>query len=110
MYRNKILILFFMLLIGFGCITVGKRFNSDDLSWIVKNRTTRDDVYYELGEPFRAGNDSGKLTWTYGYYKYTLFGSTRTKDLVIYFNPDKTVDSYVFSTSFPGEREAWKNR
>lgn len=110
MYRNKILILFFMLLIGYGCITVGKRFNSDDLSWIVKNRTTRDDVYYELGEPFRAGNDSGKLTWTYGYYKYTLFGSTRTKDLVIYFNPDKTVDSYVFNTSFPGEKEAWKNR
>jgi hypothetical protein len=99
-----------MLLAGYGCITVGKRFYSDDLSWIVKNQTTKDDVYDELGEPFRVGNDSGKLTWTYGYYKYSLFGSTRTKDLVFYFNSSGRVDSYVFNTSFPGEKEVWQNR
>ena len=110
MYRSRILIVFLMLTVWYGCITVGKRFDSGDLSWIVKNRTTRDDVYYELGEPFRVGNDSGKLTWTYGYYKYNLFGSTRTKDLIIYFNQNKTVDSYVFNTSFPEEKKVWKNR
>ena len=112
MHQSKIffVIVFFMLLAGYGCITVGKRFYSDDLSWIVKNQTTKDDVYDELGEPFRVGNDSGKLTWTYGYYKYSLFGSTRTKDLVFYFNSSGRVDSYVFNTSFPGEKEVWQNR
>ena len=33
--------------------------------------------------------DQGKITWTYGYYRYSAFGNTRTKDLVIYYNPDK---------------------
>lgn len=99
-----------MLLGMYGCISVGRPFYSDDLSWIKKNRTTKDDVFDELGEPFRVGSDSGKLTWTYGYYKYSAFGSTRTKDLVIYFNKDGTVESYVFSTSFPDEKELWKEK
>lgn len=99
-----------MLMSLYGCLSVGRPFESDDLSWIHKNKTTKDDVYYELGEPFRVGSDSGKLTWTYGYYKYSAFGSTRTKDLVIYFNKDGTVESYVFSTSFPEEKELWKEQ
>jgi hypothetical protein len=99
-----------MLIIGYSCITVGKRFDSNDLSWILKNQTTKDDVYDELGEPFRVGNDSGKLTWTYGYYKYNLFGSTRTKDLIFYFNSTGLVDSYVFNTSFPEEKNVWNAR
>jgi outer membrane protein assembly factor BamE (lipoprotein component of BamABCDE complex) len=93
-----------------GCLSVGRPFESDDLSWIHKNKTAKDDVYDELGEPFRVGSDSGKLTWTYGYYKYSAFGSTRTKDLVIYFNKDGTVESYVFSTSFPEEKEIWREK
>lgn len=93
-----------------GCITIGSPFDSDDFSWITRNKTTKDDVYDELGEPFRTGVDSGKQTWTYGYYKYTLFGSTRTKDIIIYFNNNGTVDSYVFNTGFPDEKEKWQNR
>ena len=33
-----------------------------------------------------------------------------SRPVVIFFNPDKTVDSYVFNTSFPEEKRAWKNR
>jgi outer membrane protein assembly factor BamE (lipoprotein component of BamABCDE complex) len=99
-----------MVMVLYGCLSVGRPFESDDLSWIHKNKTAKDDVYDELGEPFRVGSDSGKLTWTYGYYKYSAFGSTRTKDLVIYFNKDGTVESYVFSTSFPEEKEIWREK
>lgn len=93
-----------------GCITVGRNFYSDDLSWIVQDQTTRTDVQKVLGEPFRVGLDSGRLSWTYGYYKYRLFGATRTKDLVVYFNRDGTIHSYTFSTSFPAEKKNWESR
>jgi hypothetical protein len=107
---KRIFLTVFILMAGYGCISVGRHFSSDDLSWIMKDQTTKDDIYDELGEPFRAGSDSGKLTLTYGYYKYRLIGSTRTKDLVIYFNKDGTVNSYVFNTSFPEEKELWQNK
>ena len=110
MYFRVIVVSVVMLWGGYGCLSVGKPFNSDNLSWIIKDHTTKDDIYDDLGEPFRLGVDSGKITWTYGYYKYSLFGSTRTKDLVLYFNKDGTVHSYVFNTSFPEEKEKWKNR
>ena len=110
MYAKRMIIAVLVLMVVCGCLSVGKRFDSDDLSWIMKNRTTKDDVYDELGEPFRVGSDSGKLTWTYGYYKYNLVGATRTKDLIIYFNKDGTVDSYVFNTSFPEEKKVWKTK
>jgi len=110
MHLKIIFLIVVILTAGYGCISVGRPFFSDDLSWIIKDQTTKDYIYDDLGEPFRVGVDSGKLTWTYGYYKYHLIGSTHTKDLVIYFNKDGTVNSYVFNTSFPEEKEKWKNR
>jgi len=110
MHLKRIFLTALILMASYGCISVGTSFNSDDLSWIMKDQTTKDDIYDELGEPFRVGSDAGKLTWTYGYYKYNLFSSTRTKDLVIYFNKDGTVHSYTFNTSFPEEKEKWKAR
>jgi hypothetical protein len=107
---QKTLIGVFILLAGYGCIHVGRQFDSDNLSWIAKNQTTKIDMSARLGEPFRAGIDQGMLTWTYGYYDYRLIGQTYTKDLVVYFNPDGTVHSYTFSTSFPDEREQWRDR
>ncbi len=93
-----------------GCITIGRDFISNDFSWIVPNKTTRKEVRTVLGEPFRAGVDSGLMTWSYGYYRYTLFGETKTKDLVIYFNKDGTVRSYTFNTSFPEEKKKWERK
>ena len=110
MYGKRIFFVILILLVVYGCLSVGNRFDSEDLSWIIKNQTTQDDVYDELGEPFRVGSDSGKLTWTYGYYKYNLNGTSRTKDLTIYFNKDGTVDNFTFYTSFPEDKEKWKNK
>jgi hypothetical protein len=93
-----------------GCISTGRDFRSSSFSWIRENKTTKDKVLATLGEPFRVGVDSGMTTWTYGYYKYRLGGSSDTKDLVIYFNKDGTVSSYTFSTSFEDEKEAWRGR
>ena len=110
MYYKKLMIAVLIVTMTYGCLSVGKGFNSDDFSWIIINQTTKDDVYNELGEPFRVGSDSGKLTWTYGYYKYNLNGTTRTKDLTIYFNKDDTVNNFTFYTSFPEDKEKWKNK
>jgi outer membrane protein assembly factor BamE (lipoprotein component of BamABCDE complex) len=93
-----------------GCITVGRDFYSADLHWLKSGTTTRQEVYRILGEPFRTGVDQGKITWTYGCYRYSAFGDTRTKDLVIYYNPDGTVHTYTFSTSFPDEKTTWRDR
>ena len=93
-----------------GCMTVGANFPSEDFSWIAKNQTSRDEVYRRLGEPFRVGVDAGQVTWTYGYYRYRLFGTTHTKDLVLYFNRDKTVSTFTFNTGFPEEKQNWRDR
>jgi len=110
MRRNVVLLWILLLPTLSGCVTAGKSFRSDDLSWIVVNKTSQGEIQRALGEPFRVGVDSGSLTWTYGYYRYRLFGETRTKDLVIEFNRDGTVSSYTFNTSFPEEKADWKYR
>ncbi len=118
MYKNKsntgkvqlIITLFFAVFFTYACATVGKDFSSESLSWIILEKTTKNEVRSRLGEPFRVGVDDEKPTWTYGYYKYRAIGSTRTKDLVFYFNDNFTVYSYTFSTSFPAEKDKWLNK
>lgn len=106
---KRILLVGLLIVTGYGCITVGSNFISNDFSWIRENRTTKKEVQKVLGEPFRTGVDSGMLTWSYGFYRYSLFGETRTKDLVIYFNKDgTTVKTYTFNTSFPEEKQKWE--
>ena len=41
----------------------------------------------------------GKRTWTYGKYKWSAFGEAETTDLVVRFNQDGTVSSYVYNTT-----------
>lgn len=86
-------------LLASGCATVGKDFSSSAAETIVINKTTADDVRNMLGEPWRTGIEDGLKTWTYGHYKYRLFGQSDTKDLIIRFNADKTVASYTFNTT-----------
>lgn len=87
-----------------GCATVGKNFSSSAAERIEINKTTVDDLLNMLGEPWRTGLESGKKTWTYGYYKYRLIGQADTKDLVITFNNDGTVASYTFNTTEKPDR------
>jgi hypothetical protein len=52
-----------------------------------------------FGEPWRTGIEDGKRTWTYGKYKWSAFGDAETTDLVVRFNQDGTVSSYVYNTT-----------
>ena len=83
-----------------GCVTQGKDFESNT-EWIKPNQTRQADVKLMLKEPYSVGSSTGTQTWTYGYYKYRLFGKSRTKELKFYWKADQTVDHYSFNSSFP---------
>lgn len=86
-----------------ACLTVGRPFRSDLVGQIQIGKTTRDDVHRMFGEPWRTGLEDGRRTWTYGHYKYSLFGPAQTQDLVIRFDPKGTVASYTFNAAPPLE-------
>ena len=89
-----------------GCATMGHNFDSTSLSWLTPGQTDKQELLEKLGEPFRVGIDAGDQTWTYGFYKYKVFGTSTTKDLVIRFDGSGKVKSYTLNTSFPEEKEA----
>jgi len=95
-------VLFFLLaavVITTSCATVGRDFPADPVKLIENGKTTRQDIRTMFGEPWRTGMEDGKKTWTYGYYRYRLFGETVTRDLLVRFDDRGTVVSYTFSTS-----------
>lgn len=86
-----------------GCVTRGENFNSNT-SWIKVDQTSQVDVSVKLGRPYIVGNSSGVPTWTYGFYKHSLFGTSMIKELKFYFNKAKKVSRFTFSSSFPEDR------
>lgn len=88
-----------------SCFTVGRPFSSQ-VNWINQNKTTRQEIEKAFGPPIRTGFDSGLQTYSYGYYKYSAFGESQTKDLTIRFNSNNTVNSYTFSSSFDQDMNA----
>ena len=95
----------FGLLAMTSCLTVGSEFPTN-VTWIQVGKTTRDQIKTHIGDPFRMGYDSGQLTYTYGFYRYSLFRPTRTKDLTVRFGADGTVASYSFASSFDEDKAA----
>ncbi|MDG5501221.1 outer membrane protein assembly factor BamE [Marinobacter sp. BGYM27] len=82
-----------------GCATVGKDFATHNVDQIKIDKTTRADVQEMFGEPWRTGMEDGKRTWTYGKYRWSAFSDAETTDLVVRFNEDGTVDSYVYNST-----------
>ncbi len=82
-----------------GCATVGHEFPTAPVSTIKIGETTQNDIYTTFGNPWRTGLDNGMKTWTYGNYYYTLFGDGSTEDLVIKFDKNGVVASFVFNTT-----------
>lgn len=82
-----------------SCATMGRDFPDAQVEKIVLGTTTQQQVRDMFGEPWRVGLEDGKRTWTYGRYKYKLFGHSNTKDLVIRFNDAHVVASYTFNTT-----------
>ena len=100
----KHLVAMFLFVIALtGCVTRGENFSSD-LSWIKVNTTTQMEVSQKLGAPYSVGNSGGMSTWTYGYYKYSLFTDSPTKELKLYWSPDLRVKDFSFNSSFSEDR------
>lgn len=84
----------------FGCVTNGDDFRSDT-GWIKEGQTKQTDVKMILGDPGSVGNSGGRPTWTYGFYRYRLFGKSHQKELKLYWRNDGTIETYSFNSSFP---------
>ena len=82
-----------------GCFTVGQEFAGSRVPEIKVGQTTKQDVENIFGTPWRKGSEDGKSTWSYGIYKYYLFGPADTQDLLIRFDPQGVVRSYTFGST-----------
>lgn len=82
-----------------GCFTVGQEFAGSRVPEIKVGQTTRQEISDIFGKPWRTGMEDGRTTWTYGIYKYSLFGSDDTQDLLIRFDPQGVVRSFTFSST-----------
>ena len=82
-----------------GCASVGRDFATHNVDQITIGETTRAEIQEIFGEPWRTGIEDGKRTWTYGKYRWSAFGDDETTDLVVRFNNDGTVSSYVYNTT-----------
>ena len=82
-----------------GCVSVGQEFAASRTMEIKIGQTTQREIREIFGEPWRVGIEDGRKTWTYGKYKYSLFGSDKTEDLVVRFDDRGVVRSYTFNTT-----------
>ncbi len=99
LYLKRVLVGICIVLLA-GCVTQGQNFESK-VDWIKVGETRQRDVKLVLNEPFSVGSSAGAPTWTYGYYRYRLFGKSHTKELKVYWEADGTVKHYSFNSSFP---------
>ncbi|MDX1634607.1 MAG: outer membrane protein assembly factor BamE [Marinobacter sp.] len=97
--RFAVLGLAAVMMVAAGCATVGRDFATHKVEEIEIGETTRAEIESMFGEPWRTGVEDGKRTWTYGKYRWSAFGDAETTDLVVRFNEDGTVASYVYNTT-----------
>jgi hypothetical protein len=88
-----------------GCATIGHEFAVSEVDQIVIGQTTMEDVKRLFGNPWRTGVEDGRTTWTYGHYRYSIFGRAKTRDLVLRFDENNVVASYSFNTTEPEDRQ-----
>ena len=86
-----------------GCMTVGRPFPTQEVRQIETGKTTREEVKEMFGEPWRTGLEDGESTWTYGHYRYSLFGDGMTRDLVVRFDGRGVVSTYSFNSTVAGD-------
>jgi len=82
-----------------GCYSAGQEFASSRVPEIKIGQTRKQDITEMFGTPWRTGLEDGRPTWTYGIYKYELFGATDSQDLLIRFDGQGVVRSYNFSST-----------
>lgn len=84
-----------------ACVSVGRDFPAEPVTGLEAGRTTRAEVRERFGEPWRTGWEDGQRTWTYGEYRYSLFGDPLARDLVVKFDDRGVVSSYTYNTTEP---------
>jgi len=82
-----------------GCFTVGQEFAAHRVNEIKVGQTRRQEISEMFGTPWRTGMEDGRPTWTYGIYKYAVFGGNDSQDLLIRFDPQGVVRSYTFNST-----------
>jgi len=82
-----------------GCFSVGQEFAASRVPEIKIGQTKKQDISDMFGIPWRTGLEDGKPTWTYGIYKYYLFGADDTQDLTVRFDQQGIVRSYNFGST-----------
>ena len=82
-----------------GCFTVGQEFAASRVPEIKIGQSRKQDITDLFGSPWRTGLEDGHATWTYGIYKYSIFGNDDTQDLLIRFDQQGLVRSYNFSST-----------
>ncbi|MDD5579489.1 MAG: hypothetical protein PHY16_09450 [Methylobacter sp.] len=99
--QNKITyaLVILIILVFSGCASAGHEFPADKISAIRIGETTQNTIYNTFGSPWRTGIENGLATWTYADYHYSLFNEGSTEDLVIRFDRNGIVASYVFNTT-----------
>ena len=97
--HRVICISLFAIWMSHGCISLGGEFPVEEIRSLTRGETTQDEVRRRFGAPWRTGLEDGQRTWTYADYHYTLFGGTRTRDLVIRFDAEGRVESYTFNST-----------
>ena len=102
--KNHWAICLFVMISLSGCATVGREFSFQGPGELAIGQTKQSDIIKKYGRPFRVGYDSGDVQWTYAYYQYSAFSDSQTKDLVITFNKEGKVKSYVFNSSYEEDK------
>ncbi|WP_031434294.1 outer membrane protein assembly factor BamE domain-containing protein [Methylomarinum vadi] len=87
------------LMLSAGCASIGREFPSAQVPLIHIGQTTQQQIRSLFGAPWRVGIENGQRTWTYGHYQYSLFSQGSTEDLVVRFDNNGVVASYVFNTT-----------
>jgi len=82
-----------------GCATVGKDFATHNVEDIEIGETTRDDIQAMFGDPGAPALRMASAPGPMAKYRYSLFDDAETTDLVVRFNQDGTVSSYVYNTT-----------
>jgi len=100
----RLLVFFLCGLMLVGCVSAGKDFNVHMVPKIQLHQTTRAQIEQMFGPPWRTGVEDGRLTWSYGTYKYGV-SDTLSRDLVVRFDANGTVASYTFNSNYPEDKQ-----
>ena len=82
-----------------GCGSSGKNFNTSKVSDIQNKVTTRTQILDWFGTPPKEGVRDGDVLWTYQFDTYNSFGKSKSKELIILFDPSGVVKAYRVSSN-----------